>query len=73
MNHSLSIHLNKLIDKTILLKPTSKKATIANIVVIIILAQVIICAPCTPTFLPKKPETIDPNKGKDIIVKYIIY
>jgi hypothetical protein len=35
--------------------------------------HVINCAPLTPIFLPKKPETIDPNKGKVIIAKYIIY
>ena len=46
---------------------------IANIVVIIILKQVKIRAPLTPTFLPKNPETIDPNKGNIIILKYIIY
>ena len=66
-NDSLSIHLNNLIDTGILFKPTSIKAIIANIVVIITLIHVIICAPLTPTFLPKKPDTIDPNKGKIII------
>jgi hypothetical protein len=73
LNHSLSIHLNKFIVTGILLKPTSAKAKIANIVVIITFEHVIICAPLTPTFLPKKPDTIDPNKGKIIILKYIIY
>jgi hypothetical protein len=57
----------------ILFKPTSKKVTIVNSVVIIIVTDVIDCAPLTPTFLPKKPETIDPNKGKVIIARYIIY
>jgi hypothetical protein len=56
-----------------LFKPTSKKATIANKVVTITLVHVINCAPLTPTFLPKNPETIDPNNGKVIIAKYIIY
>ena len=28
--------------------------------------------PVTPTFLPKNPEIIEPNKGNAIIVKYII-
>ena len=72
LNHSLSIHLNNSIDTGILLNPTSKKAIIANIVVNITLEHVINCAPLTPTFLPKKPATIDPNKGKIIILKYII-
>ena len=72
-SHSLSIHLNNSIETGILLKPTSKKANIAKIVVTITLEHVINCAPRTPTFLPKKPETIDPNKGKNIILKYIIY
>jgi hypothetical protein len=56
-----------------LFKPTSKKATIANMVVTITLVDVINCAPLTPTFRPKNPETIDPNNGKVIIAKYIIY
>ena len=71
--HSESIHLNNSIETGILLNPTSKKANIAKIVVTITLEHVINCAPRTPTFLPKKPETIDPNKGKNIILKYIIY
>ena len=73
LSDSLSIHLKRLIDTGILFKPTSKKATIANKVVTITLVHVINCAPLTPTFLPKKPETIDPNKGKMIMAKYIIY
>jgi hypothetical protein len=55
-----------------LFNPTSKKTTIAKIVVTITELHVINCAPLTPTFLPKNPETIDPNKGKTIIAKYII-
>ena len=73
LNHSLSIHLNSSIDTGILLNPTSIKANTAKIVVIITLKHVINWAPLTPTFLPKKPDTIDPNKGKIIILKYIIY
>nr|GEY54929.1 hypothetical protein [Tanacetum cinerariifolium] len=46
-----------------LFKPTSKKASIANVVVVITEEHVINCAPLTPTFLPKKPDTIDPNNG----------
>jgi len=53
-------------------KPTSKKAIIAKIVVIITQAHVTNCAPLTPTFLPKNPETMEPIKGKAIRVKYII-
>ena len=73
LNHSLSIHLNNSIDTGMLLNPTSKNANTAKIVVIITLIHVISCAPRIPTFLPKKPETIDPNKGKIIILKYINY
>lgn len=73
LSDSLSIHLKRFIETGILFKPTSKKATMANIVVTITLVHVINCAPLTPTFLPKNPETIDPNKGKVIIAKYIIY
>ena len=73
LSDSLSIHLNRFIETVILLKPTSKKAIIANNVVIIIERHVINCAPLTPTFLPKNPETVAPNKGKVIMAKYIIY
>jgi len=70
---SLSIHLKRFIDTGMLFKPTSKKATIANKVVIAIDRDVINCAPLTPTFLPKNPDTIAPNKGKVIMARYIIY
>src|SRR5690606_19291511 len=73
LNHSLSIHLNKFIVTGILLKPTSTKHKSDNNVVIITHEDVINCAPLIPTFLPKKPDTILPNKGKIIILKYIIY
>ena len=56
-----------------LFKPTSTKATMANNVVIITHVHVIKCAPLTPIFLPSKPEDKDPNKGKVIIARYIIY
>jgi len=69
---SESIHLNNLMYTEILLIPTSKKANIASVVVINTDTQVIIWEPLIPTFLPKKPETIEANKGKIIIVKYII-
>ena len=73
LSDSLSIHLKRLIDTDILLRPTSKKVIIANNVVIVTQRHVINWAPLTPTFLPKNPDTIDPNKGKVIIAKYIIY
>ena len=72
LSDSLSIHLKRFIETGILFKPTSIKATIANKVVTITHVHVINCAPLTPTFLPKKPETIDPNNGKVIIARYII-
>jgi len=55
-----------------LLNPTSKKANTANIVVDTTAVHVIICDPDTPDFLPKNPETTDPNKGKVTKAKYII-
>lgn len=55
-----------------LFKPTSKKAVIARIVVVITQLHVINWDPLIPTFLPKNPDTIDPNKGKTTIAKYII-
>lgn len=72
LSDSESIHLNNCIDTGILFKPTSKKANIARIVVVITQLHVINWAPLTPTFLPKKPDIIDPNKGKTTIAKYII-
>jgi len=71
-NDSESIHLNKCIETGMLFKPTSKKASTANVVVKITAEHVINCAPATPIFLPKKPDAIDPNKGNTIIAKYII-
>jgi len=65
--------VKRFIDTGMLFKPTSKKARTANKVVTIIDRDVISCAPLTPTFLPKNPETIAPNKGKVIMAKYIIY
>jgi len=55
-----------------LFKPTSKKASVARIVVVITDVHVIKCDPLTPTFLPKKPEIIEPNKGSITMIKYII-
>jgi len=54
--------------------PISKKAIIENIVIIIILKDVITCAPTIPVFLPKKPANIETIKGINMILKYnIIY
>ena len=58
-NDSASIHLNNSILTGIWFNPTSKKANIANIVVIITQPHVTIRAPLTPIFLPKKPDIID--------------
>jgi len=71
-NDSESIHLKSFIETGMLLKPTSKKASIAKIVVVITDVHVIICDPLTPIFLPKKPEDIDANKGSIISTRYII-
>jgi len=73
LNDSLLTHSNNEIDTELLLNPISKKAIIAKIVVIITLLLLIICDPVTPDFLPKNPDTIDPNNGKNIIVKYIVF
>jgi len=72
LRDSESIHLKRWIDTGMLFNPTSKKAIIAKMVVIITELHVINCAPLTPTFLPKNPETMDPKRGKIIIAKYII-
>jgi hypothetical protein len=71
-NDSESIHLNTSMDTGILFNPTSQKAKPASIVVVTTAVHVIICAPDTPIFLPKKPEAIDPNSGNIIITRYII-
>jgi hypothetical protein len=72
LSDSESIHLNTSMDTGVLFKPTSKKANIANNVVIKIEQHVINCAPLIPTLLPKNPETIEPKSGKIIMAKYII-
>jgi hypothetical protein len=56
----------------ILAKPTSKKHITAINVVIKTDVHVIKCDPVTPIFLPKNPEKIEANKGKNIIIRYII-
>jgi hypothetical protein len=70
-NDSESNHLNNLIYVGIWLNPTSKNINIDNIVVIIILELVIICAPLVPIFLPNNPDTNELNIGKTNIVRYI--
>jgi len=70
--YSASIHRNKCIFTGFLFKPTSIKAKTAKIVVVITHVHVIICDPLTPTFLPKKPDIIDPNIGNPIKARYII-
>jgi hypothetical protein len=71
--YSASIHRNKCIFTGFLFKPTSIKAKMAKIVVVITHVHVIICDPLTPIFLPKKPDIIDPNIGNPIKARYIIY
>jgi len=71
--YSASIHRNKCIFTGLLFRPPSIKANMAKIVVVITHVHVIICDPLTPTFLPKKPDIIDPNMGNPIKTKYIIY
>lgn len=69
---SESTHLKSCTDTGMLFKPTSMKDNTEMIVVITTNEQVINWDPVTPTFLPKNPEIIEPNKGNIIIVKYII-
>src|SRR5271155_6221078 len=70
---SESIHLKRYIVTGMLFKPTSINVIIDKNVVIITQVHVINCDPLTPTFLPKKPDTIDPNIGSTIKARYIIY
>ena len=72
-NDSESIHLKFSTCTGTLFIPTSINAKIDKIVVIINDVQAIRWDPLTPTFLPKNPEVIEANKGKIIIVKYIIW
>lgn len=72
LSDSESTHLKSCKDTEILFKPTSINANVESKVVIITDVHVIHWDPVTPTFLPKKPETIEPNKGNTIIAKYII-
>ena len=68
-NDSESTHLKSCTDTGILFKPTSMKD---NTEMIVVITTVMNWDPVTPTFLPKNPEIIEPNKGSIIIVKYII-
>ena len=56
-----------------LFKSTSRKLIVVINVVIVINKYVTNCASLTSTFLSKKPETIESNMNKTIIIKYIIY
>lgn len=60
-------------DTGMLFRPTSKKAMKDSTVVAITQLHVINWAPLTPTFLPKKPDTSEPKRGKITKDKYIIY
>ena len=71
-NDSESTHLNSCKDTEILFRPTSINANMESKVVATTDVHVIHWDPVTPTFLPRKPETIEPNKGNIIIAKYII-
>lgn len=71
LRDSESIHLKSFTETGMLFKPTSKKANVASIVVVITDAHVITCDPVTPIFLPKNPEIIEASKGSIIIIKYI--
>ena len=71
-NDSESTHLNSCTVTGILLIPTSTNDNAERIVVIATSEHVMNWDPVTPTFLPKNPEIIEPNKGNAIMVKYII-
>jgi hypothetical protein len=71
-NDSESIHLNTSMYTGILFNPTSKKEITANTVVSTTAVHVINWAPEIPDFLPKNPDTTEPNSGKIIIARYII-
>ena len=72
LSDSESTHLNNCTDTGTLFIPTSTNDNAARIVVVTTNVHVINWDPVTPIFLPKNPETIEPNKGNIIIVKYII-
>lgn len=72
LSDSESTHLNNCTETGELLIPTSTNDNIESTVVVTTDAHVISWDPLTPTFLPKNPETIEPSKGNNIIVKYII-
>ena len=72
LSDSESTHLKRCKETGVLFSPTSMKDNIESKVVIINAVHVICWDPVTPIFLPKKPEVIEPNKGKITIDKYII-
>ena len=69
--YSDSIQLNKLTETGEPQIPTSKKETVANKEAKIKQVHVMKCAPDVPIFLPIKPETKEPKKGKIKIERYI--
>jgi hypothetical protein len=69
---SESTHLNNFTDTGIPLTPTSIKDNIDIKVVTITNEQVTNWEPVTPSFLPTNPENIEPSKGSNIMLKYII-
>ena len=71
-NDSESTHLKSCTDTGVLFMPTSINDNAEMTVVTTTNEHVINWDPAIPTFLPKNPETIEPNKGNTIIVKYII-
>lgn len=67
-----SIQLDSLIETGEPDSATSQKATIDNDAAAIIQAQVINCAPVTPSLRPSKPDVIAPRRGNASIDKYIL-
>lgn len=67
-----SIQLDSLIETGDPDKATSQNATIDKIAAAIIQAQVINCAPVTPSFRPSKPDVIAPSRGNASIDRYIL-
>ena len=69
---SESSHLNSLICTGLFDIPTSTNVNTDITVVRNTQPHVISCDPVTPIFLPKKPDAIEPNKGRITRLKYII-
>ena len=68
---SESIQLAKQIDTGLPDNPTSQNATIDNKADITSKVHVMMCAPVTPIFRPRKPAEIAPSRGRVKIVRYI--